>query len=169
MYMRGLDRGESGSGARAKMIKHRIIRRYAAYYRGWCTAFGEHESRYEEGSDVNWLFGVDQVGLILAEELRKDIYRELLRKKDASCPVLTIAHRYVEIGEFRHPLIPERDLEGILTLCQLISNDKADIHLYLTYHFMYPPGTRIMTFSRKTPLILTYKEVSPLSLNIITP
>jgi hypothetical protein len=36
--------------------------------------------------------------------------------------------------------------------------------MYLTYHLIYPPGTRIITLSRKAPLPLLYKEMAPLPL-----
>ena len=56
----------------------RIIKRYSAYYVGWCQAFGEHEVDYEESSEINWLYGEAMVGMALEPKLRKTVYRELL-------------------------------------------------------------------------------------------
>jgi hypothetical protein len=38
---------------------------------------------------------------------------------------------------------------------------RADLHLYETYHLMYPSGTRILTLSQRAPLGLIYRELSP--------
>ena len=42
----------------------------------------------------------------------------------------------------------------------LLGVDEAP--MFLTYHLIYPPGTRIITVSRKPPLPLLYKEMAPL-------
>ena len=44
---------------------------------------------------------------------------------------------------------------------------RDDIHMFLTSHFCYPPGTRIITFSKKKPLIIMYKEIEPLALTVM--
>lgn len=38
--------------------------------------------------------------------------------------------------------------------------------MFLTYHLIDPPGTRIVTVSRKPPLPLLYKEMAPLALTV---
>jgi hypothetical protein len=35
--------------------------------------------------------------------------------------------------------------------------------MFLTYHLIYPPGTRIITVSSKPPLGLLYREMEPLT------
>jgi len=37
------------------MMLERELKRYAAYFRGWCQAFGEHESIHSEESGISWL------------------------------------------------------------------------------------------------------------------
>jgi hypothetical protein len=41
-----------------------------------------------------------------------------------------------------------------------------EAHMYLTYHLIYPPGTRIITLSQKSPLPLLYKEMAPLAISV---
>ena len=43
----------------------------------------------------------------------------------------------------------------------LLGCDEA--HMFLTYHLIYPPGTRIITVSSKPPLGLLYREMEPLT------
>jgi hypothetical protein len=40
------------------------------------------------------------------------------------------------------------------------------LHLYLTYHFLYRSGTRIVTLSRKQPLAIIYKQISPMQIEL---
>jgi len=42
-----------------------------------------------------------------------------------------------------------------------------DLHLYLTYHFMYQRGTRIITFSNEQPWPLIYKEIEPMQVQLV--
>jgi len=44
------------------MMTEYVLKRYAAYYRGWCQAFGEHESVPGEDTGISWLFGENQIG-----------------------------------------------------------------------------------------------------------
>ncbi len=44
--------------------------------------------------------------------------------------------------------------------------DERDLHLYQTYHLIYPSGTRILTLSRRAPLALIYRELAPLRLDL---
>jgi hypothetical protein len=44
----------------------------------------------------------------------------------------------------------------------LLGSDEA--HMFLTYHLIYPPGTRIITVSSKPPLGLLYREMEPLTM-----
>ena len=64
-------------------------------------------------------------------------------------------HDYEEASILRHP--------GYAALRELLLGE-AEVHMYLTYHLIYPPGTRIITLSRKAPLPLLYKEMAPLPL-----
>ena len=60
------------------MMNIRTIKRYNAYYHGWCLAFGEHTANFDEERDVNCLLGEDRIGLILSPGLRKQAQREFL-------------------------------------------------------------------------------------------
>lgn len=50
------------------------IRRYAAYYTGLCVAFGEHDTRYDEEKEINWLFGDSNIGFILSPRLKQTFF-----------------------------------------------------------------------------------------------
>jgi len=144
------------------MVLERTVSRYSAYFRGWCQAFGEHEEAFDEGSDINWLRADDQVGLVLSDEFRRLFYKELLGDKS---PTLRLSKTLVELGDSSCPLKEQRDVEGMNALMTLLRRDEPT-HLYLTYHLLYPQGTRILTFSKKSPLLLIYKEMRPLSVVI---
>lgn len=141
----------------------RRVRRYAAYFFRWCQAFGEHEMERSD-AEVRWLITDQQVGLILAPHLRKDLNR-LLLTRDQSEQSLVLSPTRVQVGEVRQPLREELDRRGLEGLRELL-RAAGDVHLFLTYHLCYPPGTRIVTFSLRPPLALMYKEVSPLRLRI---
>ena len=139
----------------------RRVRRYTAYFRGWSQAFGEHDPSFAEDCEVSWLLAPDQVGLILPDEVRKVFYLELLGKK-TTIKTLRVSQTQVEFGRSSYPLEERRDIEGVGALMTLLRREEPT-HLYLTYHLLYPQGTRIVTFSKKTPLPIIYKEMQPLT------
>jgi hypothetical protein len=140
------------------------IRRYTAYLRGFCQAFGDHQAEYEENNDINWLIADDQVGLILSAEVKRTFHREILGHK-AVIPTLRLSGSSMQLDDSRHPAESENDIRGLQALRRLIQQENPT-HLFLTYHFIYPPGTRIVTFSKKMPLPILYKEMRPLKVVI---
>lgn len=140
------------------------IRRYAAYLKGWCQAFGEHESLFTNDESITWLFTDDQIGMILPKGLNKKLHRAALGKKH-KLPVLTLRADCVCVGNFHHCFSSPSDIEGFSKLTRLLGNTD-EMHLFLTYHFMYAQGTRIITFSRKPPWGLIYKEIDPMQLQL---
>lgn len=147
------------------MTTERQIQRYAAYFKGWCQAFGEHESVAGEENGITWLWGEDQVGLILPRELSKTLYREVLgRKREA--PVLILGDERVRVGNFDYRLSTAQDETGIERLHGMLDSD-LPLHLFLTYHLTYEQGTRIVTFSRKTPLNIIYKAIGPMQVRLL--
>ena len=74
------------------------LKRYAAYYKGWCQAFGEHESLTGEDTGISWLLSEKQIGFISPRKLTKLLLREILRKRET--PTLTIGRNSVQIGTF---------------------------------------------------------------------
>lgn len=145
---------------RSVMVLERTIRRYSGYFRGWCQAFGEHEQSFDEGNEINWLLADDQVGLILTDEVTRLFYTELLGDKKV-IPTLRLSETYVELGDSNYPLKGQRDIEGMGALMALLRRDEPTC-LYLSYHLLYPQGTRIVTFSKKTPQLILYKEMRSL-------
>ncbi len=146
------------------MSNERNLNRYTGYLSGWCQAFGGHDKEYNKQETINWLFGENQVGLILADEFRQEFYEELWSNQQTNL-MLMMAHSSVQIGGVVLT-IEEKYTLGMSRLLDLIQSGEP-IHLYLTYHLLYPPGTRIVTFSRKRPLGLIYKEVAPLKVLIL--
>jgi hypothetical protein len=140
------------------------IKRYTAYYAGWCLAFGEHESDYSEQRDINWLFGDGKVGFALSTSLKRPLYRELFGISEY-LPRVTMQAELFQVGRFSYPLSDEQDRMGLEKLMQLFAQSE-DIYMFLTSHFCYPSGTRIITFSTKKPPIIIYKEISPLLLSL---
>jgi len=146
------------------MPLERTVRRYTAYFRGWCQAFGEHELVAPQEEAINWLLGDQQIGFILSGELTRSLYREVLGKQRSS-PLLDVSAEGVRVGGFRQ-VLPDiwRD-QGLKMFTQLMQAE-SDLHLYLTYHLVYPTGTRIVTLSTRKPLPIIYKEISPMDIKL---
>jgi hypothetical protein len=141
------------------------IRRYAAYIKDWCQAFGEHEAQLTEDESISWLYSNNQIGLILPQKPGKQLQREVLRKRHKT-PILAISRNIVSIGNFHHTFSEPNDLIGLDKLIQMLASDE-ELHLYLTYHFMYQRGTRIITFSTEQPWSLIYKEIEPMQVQLV--
>ncbi|MGD8913633.1 MAG: hypothetical protein PVJ68_12960 [Candidatus Thiodiazotropha sp.] len=142
----------------------RIIKRYNAYYRGWCLAFGEHNADYDEERDISWLFGEDRIGLILSPSLRKQAQHELLGHHD-EIPQLSLTDDSVALNQYRHRLQDEVDMRNIQRLKEFLLHGE-EMHMFLCSHLIYPSRTRILTFATKKPLIIMYKEMQPLKVTI---
>ena len=143
----------------------RIIRRYSSYYRGWCVAFGDHDLQYDENKDINWLFGDENIGFTLSPHLKRSVFHELLGRH-SNPPLIRVRESEIILNEYRVPITREEDRRGMQRFKEFI-NTKEDIHLCLTSHFYYPPGIRIVTFTRKKPLIIMYKEIQPMKLEVL--
>ncbi len=146
------------------MNDSRIVKRYNAYYRGWCLAFGEHSADYDDDRDISWLFGEDRIGLILSSSLLKQAQHELLGHHD-EMPNLTLYDNSVRFNRHEHPLQDDIDLKNIIRLKEFLQHGE-ELHMFLCSHLIYPPRTRIVTFATKKPLIIMYKEMQPLKLVI---
>jgi len=147
------------------MTSEHLIHRYAAYFKGWCQAFGEHEAQFTEDEAISWLYGDNRIGLILPPELGKPLYREVLGKNHET-PVLSLSQDSVSVGNFQHTFTQPHDQAGLSKLIQMMATRK-ELHLYLTYHFMYQRGTRIITFSAEQPWPLIYKEIKPMQVQLV--
>ncbi len=146
------------------MASERTVKRYSAYYAGWCVAFGEHRMSYDDSKDINWLIGDDRVGITLAPHLKRVLVRELLGKH-VDIPQVTLAGGRIQINAAEYRFKQEEDLRGYDNFRQFFQN-ADEIHMFLTSHFCYPPGTRIITFAKKKPLLIMYKEIKPLRLTV---
>ncbi len=140
------------------------LKRYAAYFRGWCQAFGEIDNELEGANGITWLLAEDQVGLILPDQLRREVYKQVLRKK-AKTNVLTVSDSYFQLGDTGFDVSSNEVQEYLSGLLCAFTVSQA-LHLYLTYHLTYPSGTRFVTISKKAPLRIIYKEIEPMIIRI---
>ncbi|MCU7905276.1 MAG: hypothetical protein KZQ76_05345 [Candidatus Thiodiazotropha sp. (ex Epidulcina cf. delphinae)] len=146
------------------MNESRIIKRYNAYYKDWCLAFGEHTVEYEEERDINWLFGEDRIGLILSRALWKEAQHQLLGHHQ-EIPQLVLSDDTVGINKFDYRLKDDIGRMNIQKLKTFLLS-KEELHMFLSSHLFYPSHTRIITFAMKKPLLIMYKEMQPLQLII---
>ncbi|MBT8064634.1 MAG: hypothetical protein KJN94_06410 [Gammaproteobacteria bacterium] len=139
------------------------LKRYAAYFRGWCQAFGEHEGIHVEEDGIDWLLADSQVGLVLPRPMIKPLYREVLLHEEA--PPLTFSLNGVQIGSLEFPLANQREVEALDAMENLMKAGR-DCHLFLTSHLLYGGGNRIITFSCKKPLAIIYKEIGTMRIRL---
>jgi len=147
------------------MTTERWVKRYSAYFQGWCQTFGEHQKAALSDDEVKWLFTDDQVGLILRDDILRVFQRELLSLGGRE-PVMSIAPTYVQTGDLVLSTVEEHHKPATDRFRSLL-RAPATLHLYLTYHLLYPPGTRIVTFSRRMPMGIIYKEIEPLRVLLV--
>jgi hypothetical protein len=141
----------------------REVRRYRAYFPSWCQAFGDHvPDPGGEGRAVEWLIGEDCVGAIVAPEIRDMLIRELLGAKK---PRVIVRAGSMCLGELDFSNAEVCGHPGYAALLDLLENADT-VHLFPTYHLIYPPGTRIITVSSKAPQSLIYKETTPLRVSV---
>lgn len=144
------------------MSDFKTIKRYNAYYHGWCLAFGEHSVDFNEELDINWLYGEERIGLILSSALRKHARRELLGHH-VRIPELTLSDDMVKMNEFIHPVKGAAERKNVQRLKGFLLNS-PELHMYLCSHLIYPSRTRIITFATKKPVVIMYKEMQPMNL-----
>lgn len=139
------------------------VKRYAAFFRGWCQAFGEHESIPGGDTGISWLFSESQVGFILPQHLTRSLYREVLGRHGT--PVLELGREYARIGAFQYPLSAAVDEQGVAAI-KIILENESGASLFLGSHFMYGTGTRIITLSNRKPWSIIYKEIGPMRVRL---
>ena len=141
----------------------RELKRYAAYFRGWGQAFGEHEGIQCEASGIDWLLTDHQVGLVLPREFIKPLRREVLRHEVT--PTLTFHDDHIQVGGLEIALQKEQEKKALDAIASILRSPE-EIHLYLTSHLLYGTGAKIITFSSKKPLIIIYKEIGTMRVRI---
>jgi hypothetical protein len=159
------------------MSKTRLVRRYGAYFRGWAQAFGTHELASNEKRGLRWLLGEERLGLILTPAIQPGL--EALWADDSAdaAPArggdqsaeppptrLTLGPKGLQLGGLTLPITSAQ--QRVVALAADLLEDQRDLHLYQTYHLIYPSGTRILTLSRQAPLALIYRELTPLQLEV---
>ena len=141
----------------------REIKRYGAYFRGWCQAFGEHENTCAYGRNSQWILGKEQVGLILPKPLIKQLYRETLLHEQM--PALVFSQQGVQIGTLHIQFESEHEKQ-VFTAIENFFGTGSDMHLFLTSHLLYGNGSKIFTISTKKPLSLIYREIGSMKIGI---
>jgi len=140
------------------------VKRYAAFYRGWCQAFGEHEGEIEEGADINWIYGEEAIGLVMSKELQKRFMRRILAR-GREHPWIELRKGCICLEDELFSMESDADRKGLSRIRALFGSGLR-IHMYLTSHFFYPSGTRIITFSTHKPLPIMYKEIKPIQVRL---
>jgi hypothetical protein len=141
----------------------RIVKRYTAYFRGWCQTFGEHHSLADHDHEIYWLMTDRQAGFVLPPSRLRQLYREILLHDRA--PALTFHGDRVEVGDFHFHLVPSHENDILGGIHSLLSADE-DLHVYLTSHLMYGTKARIMTLSTRKPLTIIYKEIGDIRIRL---
>lgn len=141
----------------------REIKRYSAYFRGWCQTFGEHEAIPGEQSGIQWLLSDHQAGFILPKKMTRLLFREILLQPES--PTLRIKGNQVSIGSFSFELEKNQEQRTLEAIEKLLEQD-AEFHVFLTSHFMYGTDARIMTLSSRKPLGIIYKEVGKMRVRV---
>ncbi|MCB2263359.1 MAG: hypothetical protein LGR52_10580 [Candidatus Thiosymbion ectosymbiont of Robbea hypermnestra] len=141
------------------------IRRYAAYFHGWATAFGNHDKHLDEEQGLSWLLGEEQIGLILTPRVRAFLSPLFLSNREAGPPPVALGPEGIRIADtaVRFGSGSRLAFDTVMDLLQ----GKGDLHLLQTYHVIYPSGTRILTLSRHSPLALVYREIEPMTLRLV--
>jgi hypothetical protein len=113
---------------------------------------------------MRWLIGDDQVGLILEPDLKRLLYPLFLYRPGLAAPTVLLRPESIEVGAVQIPLAvaAPTPLPQVLALVTGV----PELHLYQTYHLIYPSGTRILTLSARAPLPIVYRELAPIRLRI---
>lgn len=146
----------------AQMLE-REFKRYSAYFRGWCQAFGEHEGIHCEESGVDWLIAENHLGLVLPKAMIKPLYREVLLQTEI--PFLTFNATCVQVGELQLPIRKKHEKPALDSIKSILESSE-EAHVYLTSHLMYGSGNRIITFSTRRPLSIIYKEIGAMRVRL---
>lgn len=147
------------------MAKKRKVHRFAPYFQGWATAFGNHEKHVDEGRDLSWLLGKDQIGLIVTQKVKDFAAPVLAEEAGKEPPKIKIGSGVIQIGEDK-VRFDEQDAPGFEAVMDMLKGP-GDLYLLQTYHLVYPSGTRILTLTRQTPLPLVYREIKPLRMRLV--
>lgn len=156
------------------MSEMRLIRRHGAYFRGWAQAFGAHEPASDDKRGLRWLLGEEQLGLILTPAIQQwlqplwaddaDDMPAISSEQTADAAPLVLNDDTLHLGSLTLPIASAHQ-RVVEFAADLLANER-DLHLYQTYHLIYPSGTRILTLSRRAPLALIYRELAPLRLEL---
>ena len=112
--------------------------------------------------DISWLFGEERIGLILSAQLRKRAQREFLGDLE-KIPELALSDSSIRLNNYIHPFNDAINKTNVQRLKDFLLSSH-DLHMFLSSHLIYPSRTRIITFAKKKPLIIMYKEMQPLQL-----
>lgn len=141
----------------------RELKRYSAYFKGWCQAFGEHESIPGNDGGISWLLAEHQAGFILPQALIKSLYREVLLPHRT--PTLTFGRNCVEVGALQLALEQNHEKTALAAIEHILESGN-EFHIYLTSHIMYGTSARIITLSIKKPISIIYKEIGTMHLRL---
>lgn len=139
---------------------HRIVRRYGPYFEGWAQAFGTHQCIEENARGLRWLLAEDQLGLILTSAVRDQLNPSLVNPTETNQQPIgrALSNPWFDAIETSAAEVSDH----LAAWSERIAAQEQPLHLYQTYHLIYPAGTRILTLSTRSPLPLIYRELAPL-------
>ena len=140
------------------VIEHEV-KRYGAYFRGWCAAFDEDELVYSNAQQGSWLLGQNKIGLIVDRSVLKQANREVLLHRKA--PSLSISRHGVHFGELNFSFDQGSETRIMGAIEQLFDR-QSDLHMFLTSHLLCVSESRIVTISSTRPPPIIYKPIGTL-------
>jgi hypothetical protein len=150
---------ENKGSLRLPRLVEREVKRYGAYYKDWCAAFGEHEPARPGAQHDSWLLGENKIGLLLARPELKQVYREVLLPR--IMPSLTFSRHGAQIGGLHFSFDSRSEIQVLSAIGQLFDS-QDDLHMFLTSHLIYGNDCRIVTISNNEPLSIIYKQIGTL-------
>lgn len=171
------------------MTEARQLRRHRAYFHGWAQAFGQHDLLRDPTQGLRWLLGQGQLGLMLDPSVRTRLRggdTDSLGGLFADAPgtpvhepataqalpvwpparhaekilpaaLIDVGSETLRLGR----LILRHCPAAVMTHTRALLDAESALHLFETYHLLYPKGTRVLTLSRRAPLGLIYRELTP--------
>lgn len=141
----------------------RSVQRHGPFFQGWAQSFGAHQRIDDPIEGQRWLIAEGQLGLILTDSLRARLDPTVLGQHADAPPPGTDPLKLPWLGviDSEAPQVTAH----LAVLANALFEAGAALHLYQTYHLIYPAGTRILTLSTQAPMALIYRQLEPLRLS----
>jgi hypothetical protein len=157
------ERNNSDAQAQPAQGATRCIHRYGAFFQGWAQSFGAHKCIDDAIPGQRWLLAAGQLGLLLTDELRARFDETLLGQQPEAPQPDANPLSLPWLGVIDSQASPV--MTHLEELADVLFNQGQSLHLYQTYHLIYPTGTRILTLSTQAPMGIIYRQLQPFQLS----